>query len=211
MVDAIARPYFLWDADMTLDQFRAGLSDADPDARAYLVGKLMRQAKPDDVLTFVRLADIVELWPRREKLLGRSAPMWRQAPRALARRRSWPRVSSRPRRWTFCERSRTWSRRGGSWAVGLSPASAESPREAVHRLDGEPFMTCCCRERAFRRRPLTCWVGRLAAPPGTCARARRAHGIRPPRSPLPRLERSRPSARSVRARASHARLSSPLG
>ena len=77
MVDASGRPYFLWDVDMTLDQFRAALRDLDPDARAYLVGKLMRQAKPDDVFTFVRLGDIIELWPRLEKFLGRSAPMWR--------------------------------------------------------------------------------------------------------------------------------------
>lgn len=34
---------------------RAGLRDPDPDVRAYLVGKLMRQAKPDDVFLFVRL------------------------------------------------------------------------------------------------------------------------------------------------------------
>jgi hypothetical protein len=77
MVDADGRPYFLWDADMTLDQFRAGLLDPDPDVRAYLVAKLMRQAKPDDVFQFVRVADILALWPRMERFLGRAGPMWR--------------------------------------------------------------------------------------------------------------------------------------
>lgn len=77
MVDAHGRPYFLWDADMTLDQFRAGLRDPDPEVRAYLVAKLMRQAKPDDVFQFVRVAEIVELWPRLMRFLGRSEPMWR--------------------------------------------------------------------------------------------------------------------------------------
>ncbi len=77
MVDADGRPYFLWDVDMTLDQFRTGLRDPDPEVRAYLVAKLMRQAKPDDVFLFVRLADIIELWPRLERFLGRSVPMWR--------------------------------------------------------------------------------------------------------------------------------------
>ena len=77
MVDPSGRPYFLWDADMTLDQFRAGLRDEDPDVRAYLVGKLMRQAKPDDVFAFVRVTDIVELWPRLERHLGRTVSMWR--------------------------------------------------------------------------------------------------------------------------------------
>jgi len=77
MIDAAGRPYFLWDVDMTLDEFKAKLRDRDVDVRAYLVGKLMRQAKPDDVFVFVRLADIAELWPRLERYLGRSAPMWR--------------------------------------------------------------------------------------------------------------------------------------
>ncbi len=76
MVDAEGRPYFLWDVDMTLDRFRAGLRDPDPEVRAYLVAKLMRQAKPDDVFLFLRLADIIELWPRLERFLGRSMPMW---------------------------------------------------------------------------------------------------------------------------------------
>jgi hypothetical protein len=41
------------------------------------VAKLMRQAKPDDVFLFLRLADIIELWPRLERFLGRSKPLWR--------------------------------------------------------------------------------------------------------------------------------------
>jgi hypothetical protein len=77
MVDATGRPYFLWDDDMTLDVFRDRLRGGDPELRAYLVGKLMRQAKPDDVFQFVRLAEIVELWPGLERYLGRSRPMWR--------------------------------------------------------------------------------------------------------------------------------------
>jgi hypothetical protein len=77
MVDAAGRPYFLWDVDMTVDQFRAGLRSPDLEVRAYLVAKLMRQAKPDDVFLFVRVSDIVELWPRLERFLGRSGSMWR--------------------------------------------------------------------------------------------------------------------------------------
>jgi hypothetical protein len=37
----------------------------------------MRQAKPDDVFQFVRLAEIVALWPKLERYLGRTRPMWR--------------------------------------------------------------------------------------------------------------------------------------
>ena len=76
LTDARNRPYFLWDCDLTLDQFRRGLGDPDPDVRAYLVGKLMRQAKPDDVFLFVRPGEIRELWPRLTRYLGRTREFW---------------------------------------------------------------------------------------------------------------------------------------
>jgi hypothetical protein len=76
LTDAQSRPYFLWDCDLTLDQFRKGLEDPDPDVRAYLVGKLMRQAKPDDVFLFVRPREIRELWPRLTRYLGRTRDFW---------------------------------------------------------------------------------------------------------------------------------------
>lgn len=56
LVDATGRPYFLWDTDQTLDAFVRILGDADPDVRAYAIAKLMRQARPDDVFSFVTLA-----------------------------------------------------------------------------------------------------------------------------------------------------------
>jgi hypothetical protein len=62
MVDAKGRPYFLWDEDITLEVFRSRLADPDPEVRAYYLGKLMRQAKPDDVFTFATLRDIRELF-----------------------------------------------------------------------------------------------------------------------------------------------------
>jgi hypothetical protein len=77
LVDAEGRPYFLWDSDMTLSEFQRRLLEENPEGRAYLVGKLMRQAKPDDVFTFVTVVDIVELWPRLERYLGRQRPFWR--------------------------------------------------------------------------------------------------------------------------------------
>ncbi len=76
LVDASGRPYFLWDVDLTLATFRERLRDADIDVRAYLTGKLMRQAKPDDVFAFVSMADIAALWPHLERYLGRSRPFW---------------------------------------------------------------------------------------------------------------------------------------
>lgn len=76
LVDKGGHPYFLWDSEMTLDEFRAGLHDPDPEIRAYLVGKLMRQAKPDDVFTFVSAREIRTLWPRLERYLGKTREFW---------------------------------------------------------------------------------------------------------------------------------------
>jgi hypothetical protein len=76
LVDKEGHPYFLWDCDMTLDEFREGLRRPDPEARAYLVGKLMRQAKPDDVFTFTTVDEIVELLPAIDRYLGHTREFW---------------------------------------------------------------------------------------------------------------------------------------
>ena len=77
MLDPQGRPYFLWDVDMTLARFQELLREGDADVPAYLIGKLMRQAKPDDVFTFVSVREIREAWPRLEKYLGRTREFWR--------------------------------------------------------------------------------------------------------------------------------------
>jgi len=76
IVDANGRPYFLWDEDITLDAFRGRLGSPDPEVRAYYLGKLMRQAKPDDVFTFVTLREIGELFPLLVRYLGRTREFW---------------------------------------------------------------------------------------------------------------------------------------
>lgn len=76
MVDAHGRPYFLWDCDLTLDQFRTLLQDPDERVRAFMIGKLMRQAKPDDVFQFVKPGTIRKLWPKVIRHLGRSRAFW---------------------------------------------------------------------------------------------------------------------------------------
>lgn len=76
LLDAAGRPYFLWDCSLTLEDFERRLRDPDADVRAYFVGKLMRQAKPDDVFTFVSPGVIRELWPRLLRYLGDKAAFW---------------------------------------------------------------------------------------------------------------------------------------
>lgn len=76
LVDASGRPYFLWDMDMTLERFRHELATADRPTRAWFVGKLMRQAKPDDVFSFVSAEEIGEQWSELVRHLGRTRPFW---------------------------------------------------------------------------------------------------------------------------------------
>ena len=88
LVDARGRPYFLWDTEMTLAVFEEKLRDPDVEARAYLVGKLMRQAKPDDVFRFVSMSQVDELWPHLTRYLGKSLPFWTFIHEAWKARRS---------------------------------------------------------------------------------------------------------------------------
>ena len=76
LVDGHGRPYFLWDVELSLEEFERRLADAAPEARAYWTGKLMRQAKPDDVLTFLSSRELLERWQGVERYLGRSRPFW---------------------------------------------------------------------------------------------------------------------------------------
>lgn len=76
LVDARQRPYFLWDMEMTIDEFRGRLRDPDPEVRAYFIGKLMRQAKPDDVFAFTTLDEITQQLPAITRYLGNTREFW---------------------------------------------------------------------------------------------------------------------------------------
>jgi len=78
LVDERGRPYFLWDVEMTLAEFEDALQSPDPEVRAYLVGKLMRQARAADVTRFVSMEEARALWPSLQRYLGRTREMWRQ-------------------------------------------------------------------------------------------------------------------------------------
>ena len=76
LCDDQGRPYFLWDVDTTLAAFRSQLEDSDPDIRAHAIGKLMRQARPDDALVLVSLAQIRDDWDRVLPYLGNRRAFW---------------------------------------------------------------------------------------------------------------------------------------
>ena len=76
LLDPQGRPYFLWDCAWTDAEFRFLLRDPDPDLRASLVGRLMRQARPDDVFLYVTEADIRSMWDRLQPYLGKTLAFW---------------------------------------------------------------------------------------------------------------------------------------
>jgi hypothetical protein len=87
LCDPQGRPYFLWDVDVTLEAFRTFLADANPAVRGYWLGKLMRQARPDDAFLFVTAEEMSRAWPDIERHLGQTREFWRWFLGALEARR----------------------------------------------------------------------------------------------------------------------------
>lgn len=75
-LDAQSRPYFLWDENLTLEEFEALLNAPDREVSSYYLGKLLRQAKPDDVFRFTSLSRIRAVWPDIERYLGNQRAFW---------------------------------------------------------------------------------------------------------------------------------------
>ena len=76
LTDRDGRPYFLWDSDLTLEDFRERLRSTEPQVRGYYIGKLLRQAKPDDAFLFLTLEDIERDWNEIERYLGKTRDFW---------------------------------------------------------------------------------------------------------------------------------------
>ena len=73
-----ARPYFLWDEDVSVAELRAILNERDEDdpTRLRLLGKMLREARDLDVWSFVRPLDVARALPKIERRLGRRAAFW---------------------------------------------------------------------------------------------------------------------------------------
>ena len=76
--DQAARPYFLWDEPhATVASFRDALMHADEEEKARLLGKLMREARDEDVWLFTTVAEVRALMPKLDRYLGRRRAFWR--------------------------------------------------------------------------------------------------------------------------------------
>jgi len=74
--DETSAPYFLWDEPMGLPELRRRLREADPEERARLEGKILREARFDEALALVPLERIVDDYPRIRRHLGRRRAFW---------------------------------------------------------------------------------------------------------------------------------------
>lgn len=70
-------PYWLWDHPLPLEAYIAKLRSPDPEEAAYWLAKGLREAKPDDMMQLVSLAEVAAAWPRIERHLGRQRALWR--------------------------------------------------------------------------------------------------------------------------------------
>ncbi len=74
--DPNARPYFLWDEQTTIGAFREALARGDSADKARLLGKLLREARDEDVWQFTTVTEVRSLWPSIERYLGRRRAFW---------------------------------------------------------------------------------------------------------------------------------------
>lgn len=70
------RPYFLWDEDVSTDEFRARLLGPNEHDRLRLLAKLLREARDTDVWKFVTPDEVARALPAIRRRLGRRAAFW---------------------------------------------------------------------------------------------------------------------------------------
>jgi hypothetical protein len=76
LLEASSRPYFLWWTDCTVGQLRQRLADGDPEAQAYWLGALLREANTRDVWLFTTPDRVRAMWPFLRRHLGRTRARW---------------------------------------------------------------------------------------------------------------------------------------
>ena len=70
------RPYFLWDEDVSIDEFRAALGGDDEHERLRLLGKMLREARDIDVWRFVTPNAVARDLAAVDRRLGRRRDFW---------------------------------------------------------------------------------------------------------------------------------------
>ncbi|MBN2573585.1 MAG: hypothetical protein JXP73_03395 [Deltaproteobacteria bacterium] len=76
MTEGSKVPYFLWDEPLTLDELRRRLAGDDAEERVRLAAKVMREARFDEAVGLIPVAEIVASFPRLRRNLGRRLAFW---------------------------------------------------------------------------------------------------------------------------------------
>ncbi|MCP4657279.1 MAG: hypothetical protein GY856_17860 [bacterium] len=71
-----ARPYFLWDEDLSIAELRERLQGPDRGERQRLLAKLLREARDLDVWHFVTPQEVAQTLPMIADRLGRRRGFW---------------------------------------------------------------------------------------------------------------------------------------
>jgi hypothetical protein len=74
--DEAAVPYFLWDEPLSVNELRRRLAGDDGEERLRLAAKIMREARYEEAVALVPVAEIVANYPRLRRQLGRRAAFW---------------------------------------------------------------------------------------------------------------------------------------
>lgn len=70
------RPYFLWDEDISLREFKQRLHGPDAADRLQMLAKLMREARDIDVWMFITPQEAADALPLLTRRLGRRQDFW---------------------------------------------------------------------------------------------------------------------------------------
>lgn len=70
------RPYFLWDVEVSDAELRARLEADDPDTRAQWQAVVMREARYEDVWSYLTLQRVLANWEHIRRHLGRRRSFW---------------------------------------------------------------------------------------------------------------------------------------
>ena len=76
LIDEDKRPYFLWDEDISLREFKQRLHGPDQTDRLRMLAKLLREARDTDVWTFISPQEAADALPALARKLGRRQDFW---------------------------------------------------------------------------------------------------------------------------------------
>ena len=76
LTDEDKRPYFLWDEDISLREFKERLRGPDPTDRLHILAKLLREARDIDVWMFITPQEAADALPLLTRKLGRRQDFW---------------------------------------------------------------------------------------------------------------------------------------